>query len=298
MKYLGIEPQRPRVAVFDFTGCEGCELQLANKEETLAAFLDAIEVVNFREISSAAGDDYDIALVDGAISRDDEVERLEADPRAREGAGGPGELRLLRRRQPAEERLRPRRGQPRGLRRPAQGDPAGPGGHGGRAGRSGDPRLPGLQGRGRADRPAPHLGRALPLPGLPGLPGVQAALHRLPVRRGPALPGADHPGRLRRALPGRRAGLLGLPRPGRGLPTTTSSSRWPRERGFGEEEIDERLRFFGGFEGRAMKIEQLNSRRPSPRPGRRSRQHRRPGRERRARGGALGRGRDARASSR
>ena len=76
MRYLGIEPIRPKVGVFDFTGCEGCELQLANKEESLAAFLGAIEVVNFREISSAASDDYEIALIDGAISRDDEVERI------------------------------------------------------------------------------------------------------------------------------------------------------------------------------------------------------------------------------
>jgi len=78
MKYLGIESVRPRIAVFDLTGCEGCQLQLANKEETLAAFLDAVEVVNFREISSASSDDYDIALVDGSVSRADEVERLEA----------------------------------------------------------------------------------------------------------------------------------------------------------------------------------------------------------------------------
>lgn len=78
MKYLGFDSVRPRVAVFELTGCEGCELQLANKERTLAAFLSAVEVVNFREISSAASDDYDIALVDGAVSRADEVERLEA----------------------------------------------------------------------------------------------------------------------------------------------------------------------------------------------------------------------------
>ena len=64
MKYLGIEPHRPRVAVFDFTGCEGCELQLANKEETLGAFLDAVEVVSFREVSSAHGDDYEILWID------------------------------------------------------------------------------------------------------------------------------------------------------------------------------------------------------------------------------------------
>jgi len=76
MKYLGIEPRRPRLAVFEFTGCEGCELQLANKEETVAAFLGCVDVVEFREISSAKDGDFDIALVDGAISRDDEVERL------------------------------------------------------------------------------------------------------------------------------------------------------------------------------------------------------------------------------
>ncbi len=76
MRYLGIEPIRPKVAVFDFTGCEGCELQLANKERTLGAFLRAIELVRFREVSSQAGQDYEIALLDGAITRTDEVERL------------------------------------------------------------------------------------------------------------------------------------------------------------------------------------------------------------------------------
>jgi len=78
MKYLGIEPGRPRIAVFDFTSCEGCELQLANKEETLAEFLSAIRIVNFREVSSAVEGDYDVALIEGAITRADEVERLRA----------------------------------------------------------------------------------------------------------------------------------------------------------------------------------------------------------------------------
>jgi coenzyme F420-reducing hydrogenase gamma subunit len=76
MKYLGIEPKKPKVAVFDFTGCEGCQLQLANKEETLADFLQSLEIVNFREISSAASDDYDIAIIDGAVTRNDEVQRI------------------------------------------------------------------------------------------------------------------------------------------------------------------------------------------------------------------------------
>jgi sulfhydrogenase subunit delta len=77
MKYLGITPKKPRVAVFDFTGCEGCQLQLSNKEESLVAFLQAMEIVNFREISSSKTGAYDIALIDGAITRGDEVERLQ-----------------------------------------------------------------------------------------------------------------------------------------------------------------------------------------------------------------------------
>ena len=76
MKHLRIQQRRPKIAVFDFTGCEGCGLQLANKEETLGAFLDAIEVVNFREVSSYKGEDYEVALIDGAISRPDEIERI------------------------------------------------------------------------------------------------------------------------------------------------------------------------------------------------------------------------------
>ncbi|MDP8213639.1 MAG: hypothetical protein RAO92_07865 [Candidatus Euphemobacter frigidus] len=76
LKYLGIEPEKIKIGVFDFTGCGGCELQLANKEGTLVDFLALLDVVNFREISSDRGDDYDIALIEGSITREDEVERL------------------------------------------------------------------------------------------------------------------------------------------------------------------------------------------------------------------------------
>jgi sulfhydrogenase subunit delta len=76
MRHLRIDSKRPRIAVFDFTSCEGCELQLANKEDTLVDFLKALEVVNFRAISSEWTEDYDIAFIEGAISRSDEIDRL------------------------------------------------------------------------------------------------------------------------------------------------------------------------------------------------------------------------------
>jgi sulfhydrogenase subunit delta len=65
-----------KIASFDFTCCEGCQLQLANRESTLTDFLALLDIRTFREISSERHDDYDIALIEGSISREDEVERL------------------------------------------------------------------------------------------------------------------------------------------------------------------------------------------------------------------------------
>ena len=76
MRYLGIPLEKPKVGVFGFTGCEGCQLQIANKEQTLPDLLGAIEVMNFRLISSDKLDDYDIAFVEGSITTEDEVARL------------------------------------------------------------------------------------------------------------------------------------------------------------------------------------------------------------------------------
>jgi len=65
-----------KIASFDFTCCEGCQLQLANRESTLADFLELLDIRNFREILSEKHDDYDIAFIEGSISREEEVERL------------------------------------------------------------------------------------------------------------------------------------------------------------------------------------------------------------------------------
>jgi len=74
--HQGLSFERLKIASFDFTCCEGCQLQLANRESTLADFLNLLDIRNFRELSSEQHDDYDIALIEGSISRQDEVERL------------------------------------------------------------------------------------------------------------------------------------------------------------------------------------------------------------------------------
>jgi coenzyme F420-reducing hydrogenase gamma subunit len=78
MNHLGFAMNKVKIGSFDFTCCEGCQLQLANKESTLPDFLNLLDIRNFREISSERHDDYDIALVEGSITRRDEIERLKA----------------------------------------------------------------------------------------------------------------------------------------------------------------------------------------------------------------------------
>jgi len=41
--------ERPRVAFFDFTSCEGCQLQVVDLEEDLLKIVGAPDIVSFRE---------------------------------------------------------------------------------------------------------------------------------------------------------------------------------------------------------------------------------------------------------
>ncbi len=74
--YLGIPVARPKVAFFELSSCEGCQLQMVNNEATLLDFLSLVEVVAFREAMTERADDYHIAFVEGSVTRADEVERL------------------------------------------------------------------------------------------------------------------------------------------------------------------------------------------------------------------------------
>jgi coenzyme F420-reducing hydrogenase gamma subunit len=67
---------KPRVAFFDFTGCEGCQLEVLNFVDEVLDLLNAVEIVNFREIMSEKGEDYDIAFIEGSVSRESEIPRL------------------------------------------------------------------------------------------------------------------------------------------------------------------------------------------------------------------------------
>jgi coenzyme F420-reducing hydrogenase gamma subunit len=67
---------KPKVAFFDFTSCEGCQLTVVDSLQTHLDLLDAVEIVQFREAISERGEDYAIAFVEGSITREADEERL------------------------------------------------------------------------------------------------------------------------------------------------------------------------------------------------------------------------------
>lgn len=67
---------KPRVAIFDFACCEGCQLQIVNLEEEILDLIQIVEPVTWREAMTEESEDFDIALIEGSITRPQDEERL------------------------------------------------------------------------------------------------------------------------------------------------------------------------------------------------------------------------------
>ena len=67
---------KPRVAFFDFACCEGCQLQVANLEEDILGLVNLVDVVEFREVLTGSAPDYDVAFIEGSITRLEDEARL------------------------------------------------------------------------------------------------------------------------------------------------------------------------------------------------------------------------------
>ncbi|MBN2130604.1 MAG: hypothetical protein JW741_13970 [Sedimentisphaerales bacterium] len=67
---------KPKIAIFDFACCEGCQLQIVNLEEEILDLLGGADVVEWREAMSEKSDEYDIAIIEGSITRLEDEERL------------------------------------------------------------------------------------------------------------------------------------------------------------------------------------------------------------------------------
>ncbi len=69
---------RPKLAVFKFASCDGCQLSLLDCEDELLAIAGAVEIASFLEASRAvAKGPYDLALVEGSITTSHDAERIQ-----------------------------------------------------------------------------------------------------------------------------------------------------------------------------------------------------------------------------
>ena len=70
---------KPKLAVWKFASCDGCQLSLLDLEDELLALADAVELAEFREATSGTVDGpYDLSLVEGSITTAHDAERIRA----------------------------------------------------------------------------------------------------------------------------------------------------------------------------------------------------------------------------
>ncbi len=68
---------KPKIAVWKFASCDGCQLSLLDCEDELLAITDAIEIANFVEASRAVDPGpYDVSFVEGSITTPHDEERI------------------------------------------------------------------------------------------------------------------------------------------------------------------------------------------------------------------------------
>ena len=68
---------KPRLAVYKFSSCDGCQLSLLNLEEQLLSLVSAVEIAYFLEARRRVlPPPYDVGLVEGSISTPEEEHRI------------------------------------------------------------------------------------------------------------------------------------------------------------------------------------------------------------------------------
>jgi len=69
---------KPKLAVWKFASCDGCQLSLLDCEDELLAVAGAIEIANFAEATRRVVDGpYDLSLVEGSITTNHDAERIQ-----------------------------------------------------------------------------------------------------------------------------------------------------------------------------------------------------------------------------
>jgi coenzyme F420-reducing hydrogenase gamma subunit len=75
--------RKPKLAVWKFASCDGCQLSLLDCEDELLALAGEIEIAYFLEASSArVRGPYDLSLVEGSVTTPEDAERIQKVRRA------------------------------------------------------------------------------------------------------------------------------------------------------------------------------------------------------------------------
>jgi coenzyme F420-reducing hydrogenase gamma subunit len=72
-----MKPSKPRLGVFKFASCDGCQLSLLDCEDELLAVAGAVEVAYFLEATRRPLEgEFDLTLVEGSISSPEQIEQI------------------------------------------------------------------------------------------------------------------------------------------------------------------------------------------------------------------------------
>jgi sulfhydrogenase subunit delta len=70
--------RKPKLAVWKFASCDGCQLSLLDCEDELLAVADALDIAHFREATrKTVKGPYDLSLVEGSITTAHDAERIQ-----------------------------------------------------------------------------------------------------------------------------------------------------------------------------------------------------------------------------
>ncbi len=71
--------RKPKLAVWKFASCDGCQLSLLDCEDELLAVAGAVDIAYFPEASRrVTREPYDISLVEGSVTTPHDAERIHA----------------------------------------------------------------------------------------------------------------------------------------------------------------------------------------------------------------------------
>ena len=70
-------PAKPKLAVWKFASCDGCQLSLLDCEDELLAIAEAIDIAYFPEATRSVDKGvYDVSLVEGSVTTPHDAERI------------------------------------------------------------------------------------------------------------------------------------------------------------------------------------------------------------------------------